>query len=122
MSVAVSLSQLGEQIDEVGTQPYLVTVGSDGSAHTVSIAASFDGERLRFLGGRTSRANIAARPAITLLWPAADGGPYALIVDGDATLADGDDEVTVMPTRAVLHRVATAAKDLPSCVRLEDAG
>ena len=53
---------------------------------------------------------------MTLVWPSAPGGDYCLIVDGNAT-ADADaEQLTVEPTFAVLHRVAGAPSDTPSCV------
>jgi hypothetical protein len=77
----------------------------------------FDGTRFSLEAGRTSRANIVTSDAVTLLWPG-DGGPYGLIVDGAAQLGDGD-TVTIAPTRAVLHRLAAASDELPSCVPIE---
>jgi len=54
--------------------------------------------------GRTTRANVAAHPSVTLVWPPADPSDYSLIVDGVASMRD--DELAVAPTRAVLHRPA----------------
>jgi len=120
MSVAVALEALAAQVAEFGDHPYLITVGADGRAHVVSVSASLDGAAIAVSAGRTSRANAEAQPAVTLLWPAPPGGPYSLIVDGVSGVSDS--ELTVRPTRAVLHRVADASADLPSCVRLEETG
>lgn len=116
MSVAVALDELARRLEEFGGHPFLVTTGADGRPHVVSITAHFDGAQFSFTAGKTSRTNLGTTGSLTLLWPGA-GGPYSLIVDGAARI-DGD-EVTVTPTRAVLHRLAFAPDDLPSCIRIE---
>jgi hypothetical protein len=115
MSVPVSLEELRRRVDEYGTVPFLVT--TDGAhPHVVSVRITFDGTQLSVEAGRQSRANIDATDTATLLWPDRDG-PYCLIVDGDA--ANDGQTTHVRPTRAVLHRLADASTDLPSCVRIE---
>jgi len=122
VSVAVSIEALQEQVDEFGPTPYLVTVSAEGRAHVVSVRADVDAGVVRVSAGRTSRANARDNPAATLLWPAPEGGPYGLIVDGEVELNDDSaGELTIRPTRAVLHRVADASADLPTCVVVEDA-
>lgn len=69
--------------------------------------------------GRTSRANTSTNASVSVLWPAPGGGPYSLIVDGDGTVDNEAEEIAVVPTRAVLHRVAGGPTDLPTCVPLE---
>jgi hypothetical protein len=117
VSVAVSLEELTRRVEEFGALAFLVTTGGTGS-HVVSVTASFDGHTFSVPAGQSSRRNIDAMATATLLWPSPDGGPYSLIVDGDAH-SDGDLAV-VRPTRAVLHRLADAPSDIPSCVRIED--
>jgi hypothetical protein len=75
---------------------------------------------LAFDAGRTSRANLAGRPAATLLWPSRSfgDGEYSLIVDGDGVVAADGDGVVVRPTAAVLHRIAGSAGAGPSCIRV----
>jgi hypothetical protein len=116
VSVAVALDELGRRVDEYGPTPFLITTGASG-AHVVSVAVAFDGRRFELSAGRTSRANVQERPVVTLLWSNPSGGPYGLIVDGTAR-AEGD-LLVVEPSRAVLHRLADAAADLPSCVPIE---
>ena len=118
MSVAVALDALTEHIREFGGHPHLVTVGADGHAHVVSTAAAFHDGTFEIDAGRTTRTNVATNAAVTLLWTRADG-PYSLIVDGDAQLLNGGETIQVRPTRAVLHRLAGASTDLPSCVPIE---
>jgi hypothetical protein len=114
MSVPVELGELRERLEEYGPIAFLVTTGDGGRPHVVSVSVSLDGERLVAGAGRTTSANVAATPTVSLLWPARDGGAYCLIVDGDAEV-DGD-RVRVEPTRAVLHRLADAAGEGPSCI------
>jgi hypothetical protein len=120
MSVAVSLEQLHARAAEFGERAYLTTVGADGRAHVVSVRAGVVDDRVLVRAGRTSTANMGINPAVTLLWAAPVDGPYCLIVDGEGTVADGEDgEAVISPTRAVLHRVVGASPDLPSCIPLE---
>ncbi len=119
MSVGVSLEELWGKIEEFGDHPYVITSSVDGRPHVVSVPARVEDGCVVVTAGRTTSANVAANPVATLLWAAPAGAPYSLIVDGEGTRADGDaDEVAVRPTRAVLHRVAGVAEDVPSCVEV----
>ncbi len=119
MSVAVSLEALAARIAEFGPHPYLVTAGAQGGPHVVSVTARVDGDHLVVEAGNTSRANVAANAAATLLWPAPAGEDYSLIVDGEGEPPEAQDRpLVVRPTKAVLHRVANASDDLPSCIRI----
>jgi hypothetical protein len=105
MSIAVALDDLPETLARYRFA-YLLTVGDDGRAHIVSAYITVSGGSLIVADtGRRTRANIEARPSITLLWPPADAGDHSLIVDGLATLPDAE-FVAVAPTWAVLHRPA----------------
>jgi hypothetical protein len=116
MSVAVSLEELGRRVEEHGPTAFLVT--TDGtSAHVVSVAVSFDGATFTLGAGRSSQRNISSTSTATLLWPGADDDAYCLLVDGDAVVDDG--VASLRPTRAVLHRLADASSDLPTCVSIE---
>jgi hypothetical protein len=119
VSVAVSLQELHERIEACGPRAFLVTVSEGGDAHVVSVVVRRDGDALAFDAGRTSRANLAARPVATLLWPSRsfDDGEYSLIIDGDGVAAGGEG-VVVHPTAAVLHRIAGSTGAGPSCIRV----
>ena len=126
MSVPVALAELGGQMDHFGSVAFLVTTGESAAPHAVSVTVAWQDDQLTAtVGGRTS-ANIDLHPTVTLLWPALPGGPYALIVDGEARVdrapeagtEGGGLAVAIQPTGAVLHRVAGADDSLPSCVRL----
>jgi hypothetical protein len=119
VSVAVSLEELAQRVDDFGPVAFLVTTDAR-APHVVSVAHGFDGERFVIAAGRSSRRNVEATGIATVLWPTPDDGPYCLIVDGDA--ATEGERIVVRPTRAVLHRLADASTDLPSCVPLEAEG
>ena len=114
MSVQVSLDKLAEQLARYGTSAFLLTVGDDGRPHSVAVEIAWSGSEFALKTGRSSTANLAARPLVSLLWPAPEAGGYSLIVDGDGAI--GTTGVTVTPTRAVLHRPATPEAILkPGC-------
>lgn len=88
---------------------YLVTVDDDYRVHTVTVEPRLQGAAIDvgLIGGRT-RQNLAQRRDVTLLWPPTEPGGYSLIVDGTAEVSDAGDAVrlTVVPSRALLHREA----------------
>jgi hypothetical protein len=116
VSVAVELEALWDRIDEYGPHPHLITAGGDGRPHVVSVSVRVDGDRIVMTAGNTSRANVAASAVATLLWPAREGEDYSLIVDGEGEALT--EAIAVAPTRAVLHRVASAGDEMPSCVQI----
>jgi hypothetical protein len=76
-----------------------------------------DGDLVVGAGNRT-KANVGARPDVSLLWPALPGSGYSLIVDGTAAVEAGDaeDQLAITPSRAVLHRTPEGDPNSPSCV------
>ena len=115
------MSNVSPRGRDPGGATYLVTTGDDGRPHLSHVAVSFQGASVRMGGGRTTRANAAARPGVALLWPPATVGDYSLIADGEATV-DGDD-VVVVPTRGVLRpsRTGTGWFRRQLCQRLRPA-
>ncbi|OBI50633.1 hypothetical protein [Mycobacterium sp. E787] len=96
---------------------YLITVGDDYRAHTVTVEPRLRETALDvgLIGGRT-RENLTRRGDVTLLWPPREPGGYSLIVDGTAEVTEGAGETVrlgVVPTRALLHREV----DSPSAAR-----
>jgi hypothetical protein len=83
----------------------------------VSVELRWEGDVLVAGVGRSSAANAVARPAVTLLWPSGPEPGYSLIVDAAAVVADG--AVRLVPTSAVLHRLAGAVVDGPTCRPVE---
>lgn len=117
----MEVSELQAKTAEYGPVAYLVTVGEGGGPHLVSVLTSWDGDALRLAAGNTTTGNVAARDAVTLLWAGRPGEDYCLIVDGAGSVVDDGAAVMVRPLRAVLHRLAQADGDLPSCIKLLDA-
>jgi hypothetical protein len=117
MSVTVSLDRLRAEVARFGSSPYLLTVTADGRPHAVAVTVAWQGDSLVTGAGSKTVANVAERPAVTLLWPALVARGYSLIVDGIAgtgtgigtgtgtsTASGSAARLTVQPTKAVLHR------------------
>lgn len=110
MSVGVDLSALGQQIASFGSSPFLLTVTDDARCHAVSVRVAWNGESFGLRVGTKTLANLTAHPEVTLLWAPLDGGPFSLIVDGTAEAIE--DQVTIRPSSALLHRtLARTAED-----------
>ena len=111
MSVQVALERLRTEIESFARDPYVVTVSDDDRPHCVAVAVSWDADELVMGAGNRTLANAAARPSVSLLWAPTVAGGYSLIVDATVTATSGsgqgDNSLTVRPTRAVLHRPAT---------------
>lgn len=104
MSIKVTLEQLAETLTRYRFA-YLLTIGEDARAHVVAVTTTLVNDTLLVTDlGRTTRANVAAHPSVTLVWPPTNPHDYSLIVDGVGSMRD--DELAVAPTRAVLHRPA----------------
>jgi hypothetical protein len=109
MSIPVSLDKLRAEVERYGATPFLLTVSDDARPHSVSVAVAWQGDALVMNPGKRTRANVAARALVSLLWPPIEAGGYSLIVDAEGSVR-GDGEaarVLARPTRAVLHRPAT---------------
>jgi hypothetical protein len=108
MSIAVELEELRAQIEQFGTA-YVLTVSDDGRAHSVAVSVGWRGDELVVPAGRTTSRNATARPLVALLWPPTTADGYSLIVDATFVAGveiPGGHELTVHPTKAVLHRPA----------------
>jgi len=118
VSVSVGIDELQERSAEFGVIAFLLTVTDDGRPHVVSVRVAWEHDALLAGAGRTTAANIVRRPAVSVLWSPPADGDYSLIVDGAAETQPRDDStvVVIRPSRAVLHRVADAGGDGPSCV------
>jgi hypothetical protein len=128
MSVPVTLAALQAEIDRQGPVAYFLSVGPDGRPHSVQLRVAWaDSGHLVVHPGNSSAANAEARPLVSLLWPPTEPGGYSLIVDGTVVAVsgtgNGDNSVSVQPTKAVLHRPApatdpTAEAHGSDCVRV----
>jgi hypothetical protein len=108
----VEVGDLGKALEGFGAG-YLLTSSGDGAVKAVTVEPTVhDGEVLVPAPGRGSLTNVAANPAVTLLFPPMEQRGYTLLVDGTAEV-DGDD-VRISPSGAVLHRPASHADGPPA--------
>ena len=118
MSVDVALNELAERIAEYGPTAFVVTVNADGAPHVTSVSVTYGAGVVTTGAGRRTTENVQSRSAVTLLWSAVGGGDYSLLVDGRAVVDADAETLTITPTAAVLHRLASAQGDGPSCIRV----
>lgn len=116
MSVSVPLERLQQAAAEYDGG-YLVTVGEDSRPHAVYVAPVWEEGALVAEIGTRSAANATLHPEVALVYPPRVLGGYSLIMDGTATVAPGDGKrgVRVVPTKAMLHRPATAPDPARAC-------
>jgi hypothetical protein len=74
---------LAEAIAHYGHEAYLLTVAKDGR-HTSNVTIELRGDRIGCNVGASAAKNIAREPNVSLFWPPAELGGYALIVNGTA--------------------------------------
>jgi hypothetical protein len=118
VSIPVDLAALRAQITRFGPGAILVTTSDDGPPHVASVVVTFAGDNLAMGAGRTTRANVARRPTVALVWSGPVDADYCLIVDAIVDEPPGE-TLVVRPTAAVLHRLASASGDTPSCRPLD---
>lgn len=106
VSLPVEIADLTSALQRFGSG-YLLT-STEGRVKVVTVDPSAGPAGLRITApGRGTLANLAANPAVTLVFPPPEKHGYTLLVDGTGA-ADGDDAM-VTPTSAVLHRPAAHA-------------
>jgi hypothetical protein len=103
MSITVAIDDLASALAG-RSWGYLVTVGPDLRVHLVAVPTDLRDGVLHVAGGRSSTANAAAHPEVTMVFPPTGREGMSLIVDGNASVAD--DRLEVRPSAAVLHRPA----------------
>ncbi|MGZ4707861.1 MAG: pyridoxamine 5'-phosphate oxidase family protein [Acidimicrobiales bacterium] len=117
MSIPVEIAEVEERIAEYGAQAFLVTVTDDSAPHVVSVVVAVEADRLAMGAGNRTRANLERSPTATVLWPPPSGGAYSLIVDATHDPEASDDEaIALRVVSAVLHRMAGAPGEGPSCL------
>lgn len=125
MSIDVAMDQLENAMANYRFA-YLLTVTNEGRAHAVAVMPTVSGAHVLLEElGRHSRANAAARPSVSMVWPPAQADDYTLIVDGESS--ESGEGLAVRPTRAVLHRPHQGSPPSPTgcdsdCVPLGDGG
>ena len=115
MSKPVDMRALEKAVADFGFA-YLITITDGDRIHTSAVHPTIKGESL-FVPAPSSRvqANAEQRPKVSLVWPPRAPDGYSLIVDG-AAHTEGD-KLTVVPTRAILHRPEVIAPpDGDNCV------
>lgn len=84
---------------------HLISIGDNSLPRVVPVHPVPHSGRLHVTApGSHTRDNVAARPAVSLVWAPRDPTGYSLIVDGLGTL--DNDRLVIALTRAILHRVA----------------
>ena len=107
MSIAVALADLADTAARFGDAAYVLTSADDGTPHVSHVRVHVVGETIVFDAGRSTRRNVAARPATVVLWPQQEPGGFSLIVDTNAQApADDDAPLVLVATNAVMHRPA----------------
>lgn len=120
MSVKVEVDELVSAAATFGTVPMLLTTDDDGRPRAAAVSVTWDGGVARVRAGHRSVTNAAARPLVSLLWPAPPDDRFALLVDGEVTAVEPDAVpdpppagraakpggfVTVRATSGILHVV-----------------
>lgn len=106
MTIPVAIGDLERVLTTFGSA-YLITIGT-GHTKVVTVDPVVEGRVLLVpTPSRGSAANIAANPAVTVVWPPLEPRGFTLIVDGTA-VAD-EDGITVAPEHGILHRPSTHA-------------
>jgi len=110
MSIPVEVSDLARAFEDFGAGYLLTTTGETVKVVTVDPTVT-DGVVLVDEPGKGTIANLAANPAITLVFPPLQPKGFTLLVDGTAEVSGA--RVRVSPTRAVLHRPVRHADGPP---------
>jgi hypothetical protein len=106
VSIAVEPADLPETAARFGDAAYVLTAGADGRPHVSHVRVRVGDGTVEFTAGRSTRANLASRPAV-VLWPPYEPGGFSLIVDAAAAPGEATGDVVVLvATHAVLHRPA----------------
>ena len=109
MSIRVTADELAEVAADYGTTAYVLTGGDDGRPRITHCTVEVADGRIRTRLGRSASADAAARPAVSVLWPATSSQSMSLIADGTAVVwgePAPDTEVLIEVEGAVRHRAA----------------
>jgi hypothetical protein len=108
VSIGVDVNALAAELERFGTAAFVLTAGEEGRPHISHVALRLVDGALRCDVGKRTAANTRTSAKVAILWPPYEPGGYSLIVDADATV-DGT-QLSLQPTRAVLHRPAPVAE------------
>ena len=102
MSIPVDLADLATALEDFGAG-YLLTADDQGRVKAVTVEPEArNGVLIVQRPGKGTVANLAANPAVTMVFPPAEPKGFSLLVDATGEVTGEDLEVT--PTTAVLHR------------------
>ena len=101
MSYPVAPADLGRALEQYA-EGYLLTVTADATTRAVAVRPRLVEGRVVVGAGRSSSANVALHPQVTVLCPPTEAKGFTLLVDGTATV-DGE-EILIEPASVVLHR------------------
>jgi len=101
MSYPVATADLGRAL-EAYAEGYLLTVTADATTRAVAVRPRLVDGRVVVGAGRSSSANVATNPRVTVLCPPTTEKGFTLLIDGTAAVAG--DEIRIEPTSVVLHR------------------
>ncbi len=112
-----AVRNLEDAMRDRGFAAYVLTVSDRGTPHVVRTEVVADGDALLVRVGESTARHARGQPQVSLLYPARDADDYSLIVDAVATVvgAPGDHRLSLVPTRAVLHRSAAAPDPASAC-------
>ena len=118
MSLAGEVTRLAEPVGGLGPG-YLLTLSPQARVEVLRVDVRGEGALLVASGPSPgSGANLAANPAVTLVFAPAQPHGFSLIVDGVGRAVGDDFEVT--PESAILHRPSAHADGPPPPVTRSD--
>lgn len=125
MAHEVNFDHVRRAIADFGPLASVITVADTLRPHVVTAQVGVEGETLVAEIGSTTRANLAARPDLALVWYPPGDGEYQLILDGTVEHVggprdDGLSTVRIGVVGGILHRLAGLPGDAPSCRSLRD--
>jgi hypothetical protein len=125
MGKSVEFADVRAAVEAFGERATLVSVGEAGAPHVVTAMVRIGAGALEVQLGASTRRNLDARPAVTLVWQPTGGDEYQLILDGTASSAGQPDDrgvgaVTIEVIGGILHRLAGLPDDAPSCRALAE--
>ena len=103
MSIPVDIGELTKVLADY-PWGYFTTVGADQRAHSLAVPTVYRDGLLHIDAGKSSRRNLEVCAEVSMVFPHPQPGGYSLIIDGPATVSDG--EVSMRPMHAILHRPA----------------
>lgn len=117
MGLSPALAAISREAAVFAGDPYLLTVDADHRPHCTPTTVAWAGDDIVVRApSKWSGSESSGHRDVSLLWTPAEPGGYSLIVDGVAAPAGDAGQLSVTPTRAVLHRPGVPTeRSGPSC-------